>query len=68
MIKGPKAFNSGRPLANDCFFYTFDEEGRYTVVSQGSPGYACTINVVEVGMSCDLYLVCLVIIRLFLET
>lgn len=49
MIKGPRAFNSGRPLINDSFLYTFDEDGTYTVVSQGAPGFSCTINVLEVG-------------------
>ena len=49
MIKGPKAFNSGRPLPNDSFLYTFDEGGSYTVVSQGAPGYSCTVNVLDVG-------------------
>ena len=56
MIKGPRAFNSGRPLANDSFLYTFDEDGSYTVVSQGAPGYSCTINVLDVGKyMCNVY-------------
>lgn len=49
MIKGPRAFNSGRPLPNDSFLYTFDEDGNYTVISQGAPGFSCTVNVMEVG-------------------
>ncbi|XP_076447663.1 uncharacterized protein LOC143284653 isoform X3 [Babylonia areolata] len=49
MIKGPRAFNSGRPLPNDSFLYTFDEDGSYTVVSQGAPGFSCTVHVMEVA-------------------
>ncbi|XP_025107507.1 uncharacterized protein LOC112572161 isoform X5 [Pomacea canaliculata] len=49
MIKGPRAFNSGRPLPNDSFLYTFDEDGNYTVISQGAPGFSCTVNVMEVA-------------------
>ncbi|CAG5119537.1 unnamed protein product, partial [Candidula unifasciata] len=44
-ITGPKAFNSGKPLDNNCFLYTFDEAGDYTVASQGAPGYSCVVHI-----------------------
>ena len=50
VIHGAKSFNSGKPVANNSFLYTFDEDGSYTVASQGAPGFYCTIVVMDVGM------------------
>ncbi|XP_052779768.1 uncharacterized protein LOC128217013 isoform X4 [Mya arenaria] len=50
VIHGPKSFNSGKPVGNNSFLYTFDEDGSYTVASQGAPGFYCTIVVMDVGM------------------
>lgn len=50
VISGPKAFNSGKPTADNSFLYTFDEPGSYTVASQGAPGYSCIVFVLAAGM------------------
>ncbi|XP_046358181.2 uncharacterized protein LOC124136325 [Haliotis rufescens] len=52
VIQGAQSFNSGKPVANNSFLYTFDEEGAYTVASQGAPGFACTISVMDVAPRC----------------
>ena len=49
MIHGAKSFNSGKPVPNNSFLYTFDEDGSYTVASQGAPGFFCTVVVLDVG-------------------
>ena len=49
MIQGAQSFNSGKPVPNNSFLYTFDENGKFTVASQGAPGYACTVVVLDVG-------------------
>ena len=36
VIDGPKAFNSGKPVLNNSFLYTFEEEGSYCVMSEGA--------------------------------
>lgn len=51
VIHGAKSFNSGKPVPNNSFLYTFDEDGSYTVASQGAPGFFCTIVVLDVGKS-----------------
>ncbi|ESO91438.1 hypothetical protein LOTGIDRAFT_153880 [Lottia gigantea] len=45
VIEGIKSFNSGKLLRNNSFLYTFDDEGVYTVASQGAPGYSCNIYI-----------------------
>lgn len=50
VVSGPKAFNSGKPTADNSFLYTFDEPGSYTVASQGAPGYSCIVFVLAAGM------------------
>ncbi|XP_067685414.1 uncharacterized protein [Haliotis asinina] len=52
VIQGALSFNSGKPVTNNSFLYTFDEEGNYTVASQGAPGFACTIVVMDVAPRC----------------
>eukprot|EP00105_Crassostrea_gigas_P035802 XP_019919950.1 PREDICTED: uncharacterized protein LOC105321045 [Crassostrea gigas] len=47
VVSGVKSFNSGKPVKNNSFLYTFDELGNFTVASQGAPGYACTVNVIS---------------------
>lgn len=49
VVSGVKSFNSGKPVKNNSFLYTFDELGNFTVASQGAPGYACTVNVISTG-------------------
>ena len=49
VIHGAKSFNSGKPVPNNSFLYTFDEDGSYTVASQGAPGFFCTVVVLDVG-------------------
>lgn len=49
VIHGAKSFNSGKPVPNNSFLYTFDEDGSYTVASQGAPSFYCTIVVMDVG-------------------
>ncbi|ELT90741.1 hypothetical protein CAPTEDRAFT_219540 [Capitella teleta] len=47
VIQGTRSFNSGRPTPQNSFLYTFDDPGTYCVASQGSPGYAGTVCVIE---------------------
>ena len=49
VIQGGRSFNSGRPVPNNSFLYTFDEMGTYCVASQGAPGYAGVVNVLVDG-------------------
>lgn len=49
VVSGVKSFNSGKPVKNNSFLYTFDELGNFTVASQGAPGYACTVHVISTG-------------------
>lgn len=53
VIHGAKSFNSGKPIPNNSFLYTFDEDGSYTVASQGAPSFYCTIVVMDVGKLCS---------------
>ncbi|XP_070557721.1 uncharacterized protein [Ptychodera flava] len=41
------AFNSGPPVPNNSFIYTFDEPGCYYVTSQGSPGSVGIVKVLD---------------------
>ena len=50
IIHGTNSFNSGKPVPNNSFLYTFDNIGPYTVASQGAPGFSCTIFVLEKGI------------------
>ncbi|CAH1782616.1 unnamed protein product [Owenia fusiformis] len=47
-MQGGKSFNSGRPMPNNSFLYTFDEEGTFCVASQGAPGFCGIINIMSV--------------------
>ena len=47
VIQGGQSFNSGRPVAKNSFLYTFDEPGMYCVASQGAPGFAGTVTVID---------------------
>ncbi|XP_041347758.1 uncharacterized protein LOC121367568 [Gigantopelta aegis] len=49
VIQGAQSFNSGKPVPNNSFLYTFDENGTFTVASQGAPGYSCTVMVLDVA-------------------
>lgn len=49
IIQGGRSFNSGKPVTKNSFLYTFDESGDYCVASQGAPGHAGTITVLEKG-------------------
>ena len=49
VIQGGKSFNSGRPVPNNSFLYTFDEPGNYCVASQGAPGFAGNVQVMQDG-------------------
>ena len=49
VIQGGLSFNSGRPTPHNSFLYTFDDPGAFCVASQGAPGYAGTINVIDEG-------------------
>jgi hypothetical protein len=46
-IDGPKGFTSGKPVNNNSFLHTFDEEGVFCVVSEGARGKHCLINVMK---------------------
>ncbi|KAK3579080.1 hypothetical protein CHS0354_029940 [Potamilus streckersoni] len=50
VVQGPKAFNSGKPVPGNSFLYTFDEDGNYTVASQGAPGFSCTVVCMDVAV------------------
>lgn len=56
VVSGVKSFNSGKPVKNNSFLYTFDELGNFTVASQGAPGYACTVNVISTGKEPSIYM------------
>ena len=47
VIKGPSAFNSGKPVANNKFLHRFDKPGKFCVVTEGSVDSACIIQVLE---------------------
>ncbi|KAL5013162.1 hypothetical protein ScPMuIL_007432 [Solemya velum] len=53
MIHGAKSFNSGKLSPNNSFLYTFDELGAFSVVSQGAPGFACTVFVKDTASRCE---------------
>ncbi|CAL1538548.1 unnamed protein product [Lymnaea stagnalis] len=38
-------FSSGELVLNNCFLFTFDDPGEYTVVSKGAPGFYCEVNI-----------------------
>ena len=46
-IDGPAAFNSGKPVVNNSFLHTFEEEGIYCVKSEGAPNTYCVIKVLK---------------------
>ena len=48
-VQGGLSFNSGRPVPRNSFLYTFDDPGTFCVASQGAPGFACTIKVLNEG-------------------
>ncbi|KAL3853216.1 hypothetical protein ACJMK2_016773 [Sinanodonta woodiana] len=50
VVQGAKAFNSGKPVPGNSFLYTFDEDGNYTVASQGAPGFSCTVVCMDVAV------------------
>ena len=51
VIQGGRSFNSGRPTPQNSFLYTFDDPGTYCVASQGAPGFAGTVHVIDEGQS-----------------
>lgn len=48
-VEGRKSFNSGKPVRSNSYMYTFDDLGYFCVASQGAPGYAGTVNVINSG-------------------
>ncbi|XP_077978814.1 uncharacterized protein LOC144434231 [Glandiceps talaboti] len=46
-VSDETAFNSGPPIPNNSFIYTFDEPGSYYVTSQGNPGIIGMVNVLD---------------------
>ena len=49
VIQGSRSFNSGKLVKNNSFLYTFDEAGKFSVASQGAPGFAAVIHILEEG-------------------
>lgn len=47
MVEDNRAFNSGEPVINSNFLYTFEQEGLNSVISYGADGYYCLINVMQ---------------------
>ena len=45
VIEGPEGFTSGKVVLNNSFLYTFEQEGRYCVVSDGAKQTYCIIQV-----------------------
>lgn len=56
-MSGARAFNSGKPVEDNCFIYTFDESGDYTVISHGAPGYSCVVHIRD-ARKCLMLCVC----------
>ena len=52
-IDGSLAFNSGKPVVNNSFLHTFEEEGTYCVVSEGAPNTYCIIQVLRTATKAD---------------
>lgn len=50
-IEGPTGFTSGRPVINNSFLHTFDEEGIFCVISEassaGNKPHYCLVNVMR---------------------
>ena len=49
-IAGKLAFNSGKASPRNSFMYTFDDEGVFTVMSQGAPTCSCQVHVLHSGV------------------
>lgn len=47
IIDGALAFNSGKPVLNNSFLHTFEDEGTFCVVSEGAKNTFCLINVLK---------------------
>jgi hypothetical protein len=46
-IEGPTAFNSGKPVTNNSFLHTFEQEGKFCVISEGAKNKYCIVNVMK---------------------